>query len=325
MNEQYTNQEKETIDALQSLNAIPEREQAQIERGKAAFLAEAKRIQNQPVSISPFRRLIYSLTQPQPKLRLSTLTISIIFTAMLLVSFTGSVYAAQQALPNQALYPYKLWLEDTRILFTPNAASKINLHLNYAEERLNEYNALGIDPTNPLSGEIADEFNAHADEASSLLQSTASNAEQETRLHDLQAQLDKLLGSEEPEDQAEDVESSEDEDQADDDKNDDLETEVQTPRPTSKPESSEEPENGRETEDSENAEDHEDREDSSEPEDTEKPKETESPEDTDEPNEPENSDSEDSGGSESPEEPDEPDDEPEEEEEDDDSEEAPED
>jgi hypothetical protein len=87
MKEEATNHEKEIIDALQSLKDVPERQQAQVERGRAAFLAEAKQIADQsaaqPVSIPLCQRLINSFTQPKPQMRLSTFTVSIILVSVL--------------------------------------------------------------------------------------------------------------------------------------------------------------------------------------------------------------------------------------------------
>lgn len=304
MKEQYTKKDQETIEALEGLKNVPERPQEQIARGKAAFLAEAKRIQNQPVSISPFQRLINSLTQPQPKLRLSTLTISIFFALVLLVSFSGSVYAARHSLPDQALYGYKLWLEDTRITITPKTATKINLHLDYAEERLREYEIMGLDATNPLTAELVNEFYAHANEAGSLLKSTGSNGEQESRLHELENRLNHLLMKQNSEDDLEPGEAETPED----DSSPGQENSTTPQRPSVTPIETPEPEDDEDLE-SEDFEDHSESEDDDEREETDEPENdedaedhNESPEETDEPEDPKSPEETD--------EPEEPDDEP---------------
>lgn len=197
MKEEFSNQEKETIEALQNLQEVPERPQEQIERGKAAFLTQAKQISNQPVSISPLQRLINSFRQPRTNMRLSTLTIAIIFAAALLISFSGSVYAARYALPDDILYSYKLWLEDQRLAFTPGKETQIELHLDYAEERLREYQALNLDPANPLSDQVLSEFYTHTTDASQLLKTSKTPDNQQARLQELQDELSQILQDDE--------------------------------------------------------------------------------------------------------------------------------
>lgn len=197
MKEEFSNQERETIEALQNLQEVPERPQEQIERGKAAFLTQAKQISNQPVSISPLQRLINSFRQPRTNMRFSTLTIAIIFAATLLISFSGSVYAAHFAMPDDMLYSYKLWLEDQRLAFTPGKETQINLHLDYAEERLKEYQALNLDPANPLSDQVLAEFYTHTTDASQLMKTSKTPDNQQARLQELEDQLNQILGDDE--------------------------------------------------------------------------------------------------------------------------------
>jgi hypothetical protein len=279
MNDQYSSEEKETIEALQSIQDVPERPQAQIERGKAAFLAEAEAISSQPVSISPFQRLINSMTQPKPQLRLSTLTIAIIFAAVLLISFSGSVVAARRALPEQPLYPYKLWLEDQRLALTSSKDAQIDLHLDYAEERLREYQALERDSSDPVSTQILDDFYHHTTDVNQLISSSSRFDEQQARLQELQNLLDQLIG-EEGNDQAEDSEHIEVEDGESKQQEEELSPTKATPTPL-KNDSSEEIEDleAESTQKAEETDKASDTEKSEQPEETEKPNESEEPDD----------------------------------------------
>jgi len=315
MNDQYTPEEKETIEALQPIQDVPERAPEQFERGKAAFLTEAKQISNQPVSISPFQRLINRLTQPQPKLRLSTLTIAIIFTAALMVTFSGSVVAARNALPDQPLYSYKLWLEDQRLTLAARNEAQIDLHLDFAEERLHEFQALGLNSSDPLGAQVLADYYVHIAHASQLLADTNNLVEQKTRLQELEALLDKLLTNQRIQDSSESDNNGVLEATQEPPGGDEASPQsTLSPSSTQTPEETEDPETehgseSQEPEDNENTEEHEDNEspeDTDDPEETnepgsntEEPEETDEPDDSEETEEPGSDDSHDSGSSDS--------------------------
>ena len=150
MAEKDKTQEQETIQLLQTLKETPPRDPEQAAQGRQAFLAQAQEISNQPVSIPLFQRLISVFNQPRPQLRFSTLTIGLILAALLL-TFSSTAIAARLSKPDQILYNYKLWLEESRLSLTTKPASQIDLHLVFAEERLKElaadssgYSDLGV-------------------------------------------------------------------------------------------------------------------------------------------------------------------------------------
>jgi len=137
MTKQENPQEQDTINLLQTLKETPARDPDQAARGRQAFLAQAAEMSAQPVSISLFQRLINVLVQPKPQRRFSTLTIGLML-GMLLLTFSSSAIAARLSKPDQAFYPYKLWLENSRLSLTTKPDNQIDLHLVFAEERLKE-------------------------------------------------------------------------------------------------------------------------------------------------------------------------------------------
>jgi hypothetical protein len=55
-----------------------------------------------------------------------------------LVAGTGTVFAASDSLPDQTLYPVKIFTENTRITLTPSPAGKAELYAKFADTRVNE-------------------------------------------------------------------------------------------------------------------------------------------------------------------------------------------
>lgn len=294
MKDEFINQEKEIIDALQAIKDVPERQQAQVERGRAAFLAEAKEISQQPVSISLFQRLINSFTQPKPQMRLSTLTVSIILVSALLVTFSGSVYAARYALPDQPLYPYKLWLEDRRLSITSQTDSQIDLHLAFADERLREYQELGIDLDDPLADQVFENYTHHIEDANELLAASGEHDGHFSEIKDLEDRYQKIFDRDDDED--DDLEPSDDvdedgfdeDDKDDGDSEDRLEDEEKTEKKSRKETSNKEDKSGESSSD-DDAESDSDKSDEPDDEKDDDPDEPDEPDDEkgDEPDDPE--------------------------------------
>ncbi len=191
MKNQKSYPDQEMIELLQTLKDTPERPVARARQGRAAFLAEVQEVSKSPVSISPFQRLINRWTQPTPRLRLSTLTIAIILSFVFL-SVSSSVYAARHALPDQTLYPFKLWLEDSRLALTTSSDKQIDLHLDYAQERLEEATAMQASHAGLSLDQIYSNFQHHVDEAGSLLAEHEHDEALSDRLDEILNEYDHL-------------------------------------------------------------------------------------------------------------------------------------
>jgi len=65
----------------------------------------------------------------------------------------GTVFASQDALPNEFLYPVKLWSEELRLTLSQDVEKDLLLHLDFADQRVDEMLALadtGLVPDNTL-------------------------------------------------------------------------------------------------------------------------------------------------------------------------------
>jgi len=135
-------------DRLEELKQVPSRNPQQESLGRARFLNEAAKYQ-QAVSPSTHSRQIgWKYLIRKEKLALNTL-ISIILASAMILGGGVTVVAAQDDLPNQSLYPVKLWTENTRLALTENPDTKANLLMDMAQTRVNEISELknaGITP-----------------------------------------------------------------------------------------------------------------------------------------------------------------------------------
>ncbi len=145
------NFDPEAQQLLEPLKLDPKREPRAAARGKAAFLAEARALR-ETVSPSWFDRLMgwFGLNHTDQEMtlmnmKLSGLTALGLIAIFLTILFGGGVataYAARSALPGDALFPVKTVLEGAQVTFTPDAARDAELHMLFAERRLDEMAAL---------------------------------------------------------------------------------------------------------------------------------------------------------------------------------------
>ncbi len=118
---------------LDSLKPVPPRDPARAARGRARFLAESA----QPVSENAFLRLIKQIPQfRKERFSMNTiLTLVLVFTA-LFGGTAGTVYAAQDDLPTETLYPVKTFTEDLRLALASEPEARLTLLANLAQTRV---------------------------------------------------------------------------------------------------------------------------------------------------------------------------------------------
>lgn len=84
-----------------------------------------------------------ALRQHLPRLALAKVVVGVVVAAAMVVAGYGVMLAAAQgALPGDVLYPVKTTDEAFRLAISPSAIDKAELHLNYAQNRANEIQAL---------------------------------------------------------------------------------------------------------------------------------------------------------------------------------------
>lgn len=114
---------------------------------KARFLALGGSMQQsltpQPGSPtnSPDQQVVLPVRRQEPRLILKALTAALI-ALFILVGSSLTVYAAQDSLPGDILYPVKSWSEDIRLSLTSSPQARLSLTLDYTDRRMGEITRL---------------------------------------------------------------------------------------------------------------------------------------------------------------------------------------
>ena len=93
---------------------------------------------------------------------LNTLMIIILSLCLLFGSTGAAVYAAQYSLPDDMLYPVKAWSEDVRFSMTGSSQGKLDLILEFTDQRMAEI-ARMLAAEEPISAGIAARFQDELD------------------------------------------------------------------------------------------------------------------------------------------------------------------
>ena len=131
---------------LELILAVPTRDPQVASRRRANFLKEVKTL-SQPITGSQNRRLnrwidpIITFLGRKERSPMFAPLVSILVVLSLLAG-GGTVIAAQDSLPGQALYEVKLASEDMRLTLANDTEAKINLNLAFATRRVDELKTL---------------------------------------------------------------------------------------------------------------------------------------------------------------------------------------
>ncbi len=159
--------DERTYQRLSALRFEVRRDPSKSHLGKAAFLAQTRQIAIQPVSIQLVERLnewIRTLTDPfrrkEPNRMFATL--STIFVALtLLFGGTGvTVFAAQNSLPDDFLYPIKTTSEQAQWALLTRTQARLELQLRLSDRRIDEILAL-VNQKSPIPSETVIRLNEH--------------------------------------------------------------------------------------------------------------------------------------------------------------------
>lgn len=158
MNEQDEDLDPRLKGSLDALRAVPRRDPQAAARGRGMYMARADALalemaqagrRSRPVSLFPVRPLLAAGA-------------AIVLVLFLLLGGTGiTVYAAQDSLPNAALYPVKLLSEDAQLALTSQPENKLGLYLAFADRRVNEMIALDhqrVAPPDAVADRLAQEL-----------------------------------------------------------------------------------------------------------------------------------------------------------------------
>lgn len=149
--------------ALEDLKRVPERNPQAAARGRARFLTEAAELQ--PVSgRAKARQTGWNIRPQKERLAMNALISILVVFTLLLSGGATTVYAAQDDLPGQALYPLKTWSEDVRLQLTADPNRQIELLMDFAQRRVEEMLALTVRGLIPPA-EVQARLEAHLGQA----------------------------------------------------------------------------------------------------------------------------------------------------------------
>jgi len=133
---------------LEDLKSAPPRNPQRAARGRARFLSEAAKYQQAVSPAKHLRQRMWIFPIRKEKFVMNALVSIILAAAMVLGGGTTAV-AAQDDLPNQPLYPVKLWTENAKLALTGDPVAKASLLMDMSQTRVEEMAALaqmGITP-----------------------------------------------------------------------------------------------------------------------------------------------------------------------------------
>jgi hypothetical protein len=137
---------------LDELKPVPPRDPQLAARARGRFLSEVSGLRAAVSPAPAARRKEWMTFRKERFSMISTLT-TLLLVFGLVAGGAGTVYAAQDSLPNESLYPVKTFTEDVRLDLTPDRQAQIELLMSFAQERVEEIASLvdeGSVPPDPV-------------------------------------------------------------------------------------------------------------------------------------------------------------------------------
>jgi hypothetical protein len=177
---------------LDTLRTVPPRDPQAASRGRAAFLAVAAQHKTRRAGVGVIgtrwlmgaRRAFAAVLRP-------AFALVIVFTTIALGG-ASVVFASQSSLPDEPLYPVKVWSEDARLSLANNTNDRLSLLIEFANRRKAELNALQTRQMQP-SPLFYERFGDQVDAALSLGGADASLQEDDrAELESLRDQINPI-------------------------------------------------------------------------------------------------------------------------------------
>jgi hypothetical protein len=154
------NPDPKIIHRLEELKEVPPRRPGQAARGRANFLSEAAIYQQ---AVSPGTKVRQSgwifLKNRKEKFAMNALVSLFLATALILGGGATAV-VAQDDLPNQPLYPLKLWTETAKMALTGDPQEQANLLMQMSQKRVEEMAGL-VENGIPVPDQVRDRLEQH--------------------------------------------------------------------------------------------------------------------------------------------------------------------
>lgn len=132
--------------ALRILKEVEPRDEKQARQARSLFLNQAaemrEAVSQQAQSRHKGWKGIFQSRSKEKYSMITTLTTILLIASLVLGGTAGTVYASQSSMPDDALYPLKLFTENMQQAFTANAGEEMELQLQFANRRMEEIAAM---------------------------------------------------------------------------------------------------------------------------------------------------------------------------------------
>jgi hypothetical protein len=152
---------------LDTLLMVPPRDPQAASHGRAAFLAEAAQRKSSVASAGGARSRWFLGAQSAFAAVLRPAWALVIVLATIAFGGATVVFAAQGSLPDEPLYPVKVWSEDAQLSLANNSDARLNLLIEFTQRRKAELDALQARQMQP-SPRFYERFGDQVDAALSL-------------------------------------------------------------------------------------------------------------------------------------------------------------
>jgi len=184
MNQPYDELDPEFVELFDALRPVPARDPESVAKGRAHFIEQVDDLYHAQPNAQPdnagSKRSIYVTLKEKFTMKTRsgrTVFTAAVFAIIVLVILFGSAgmtaYAAQSALPGDALYSVKTGLEDTRLALSSSEATQARLNLRYAERRMQEVADLIAEGRYNAIADASQEYETHIQNALTNVQTLA--------------------------------------------------------------------------------------------------------------------------------------------------------
>ncbi len=129
---------------LGRVRSVPPLDMQSVNEEREKFLAQGATyrstvsLRNTPRLIVWINRIFFTIREKERMPMLSTLIAILISFGLFFSSAGATVFASQDSLPNEPLYPIKTWSENARLSLTESAQAKLDLILAFSDRRISE-------------------------------------------------------------------------------------------------------------------------------------------------------------------------------------------
>jgi Domain of unknown function (DUF5667) len=165
---------------IDQLRPVPERDPGAVKHGRMRYLSNVNTLlkpqvgqflSDQTIHLPAFSvKTEKTKMNPQKRFVFSAIALIVVLVLILFGGAGVTAYAAQSALPGDALYPIKTGLEQSQVKLARDAGDQAQLHLAFAERRLQELSELINEGRFGEIDQVASEFEYHVQQAINAMQ-----------------------------------------------------------------------------------------------------------------------------------------------------------